>query len=756
MAGTFGAQLRQLRHQATLTQQQLAQQSGVSVRAISGFESGRRANPRVDTVRLLAQALGLEPDAREELLVAAAGTMTAVGPAGPVCPAAPVPRQTPGRPGVFVGRHDELAILDKAFDAAGPGGMVVVSAVGGGGIGKSWLALHWAHTHADRFPDGQLFVDLRGFAPQETPMPAAEATRVLLSSLGVAPAAIPADLAAQTALYRGLTTGKRMLILLDNARDTEHVTPLLPGGASCSVIVTSRDRLTGLVATHGATPLPLDVLDDDDARHLLARRLGDERLAAEPGAVTEILACCAGLPLALAIIAARAALHPDLPLAVIAADLRDTTSRLGALDANSPTASVQAALSGTHRTLDPDHARVFALLGAAPGPHISVPAAASLTDLPEHDTAQALRTLERVSLLQQPTPGRYRMHDLVKLFAAHHSRSEHDRDAALRRLVDFYLHTASAGREQLDPYRQPIQPGLPAPGCRPHPLTEPAAAQRWFDTEHPNLLAAQQLAAEHHWHHQVWQTAWTLNDFLWQQGHSHDFLAIWSTALTAAEHLTDPVAQSLAHRGLGRVRALLGQHDEGLDHLHRALALAQHADDPHGQGHTHRYLAWVCDRRGDHRQALRHLSAALGLFHTLDMPAREGDVLNMMGWSEALLGDYDKAREHCEAALALLIRHDFPLAVAATLDSLGYIARRTGRHADALDYYQRASTLCDGLGHTIFKAEILDGLGHAHLALGQHEQARTIWQQTVQLYHAQHRTHDTDRVNHQLATLTRD
>ncbi|SDW32541.1 NB-ARC domain-containing protein [Amycolatopsis xylanica] len=750
MAGGFGELLRQLRRAAGMTQQQLAESSGVSVRSISRLEAGQRTNPRLDTVRGLADALGLEPDARRGLLAAAGGDTAVAADPGP-------PAQLPVRSAMFVGRRDELTRLDRTFHAAGPGGTVVVSAIGGGGgFGKTWLAVRWAHDNAYRFPDGQLFVDLRGYSPTGQPMPPEEAIRGFLDALGVPPAAIPIGLPAQTALYREVMAGRRMLVVLDNARDTDQVLPLLPGGDTHAVIATSRDRLAGLITGHGATPLPLDALDDTDAWQLLARRLGSDRLRAEPGAVTELLARCAGLPLALAVTAARAALRPDVPLAELAGELRDSGARLGALDTGDPAASVRAALSWTHDALTPAQAEAFALLGLAPGPDISLPAAASVTHLSDEQAGEVLRALERVSLIQRHAPGRYRMHDLVKLFAADQARHGLPvpvREAALRRLADFYLHTAFAGGRLLDPHRQPIELGIPAAGCHPHPLPDRAAALEWFEAEHPNLLATQRLATEHHWDRQAWQIAWGLNDFLWQQGHSRDFLAVWSAALTSAERLADPLARSLAHRGLGRVHSLLGHHDEGLDHLRRALAVAQDAGDQHGQGHAHRYLAWVCDRQGNCRQALQHESAALELFRALDLPAWQGDVLNMMGWSAALNGDHDQAREHCEAALALLQRHDFPLGVVATLDSLGYIARQTGRHADAFDYYQRAHSLCRDLGHTNFEAEILDGLAHAHLALGRPEQARTAWRQALGMFQAQHRATDADLVTRRLATL---
>ncbi|MFD9892408.1 tetratricopeptide repeat protein [Amycolatopsis sp. NPDC059027] len=756
MAEGFGVLLRQLRQLAQQTQQQLAERSGVSVRAISGFESGRRTNPRTHTVRQLAQALCLEPDLYEELLAAAAGSVFSDSPHGPPRLAASMPRHLPAQPGVFVGRHDELAVLDKAFDAAGQGGMVVVSAVGGGGIGKSWLALRWAHTNSDRFPDGQLFVDLRGFTPHRTPMTAAEATRVLVGALGVAPAAIPADLDSQTALYRGLTAGKRMLILLDNARDAEQVAPLLPGGESCAVIVTSRDRLAGLVAAHGATPLPLDVLDDTDARHLLTCRVGSERLATEPRAVTELLARCAGLPLALAVVAARAAIHPDLPLTEIAAELGDTESRLDALDAGDPTASVRAALSCTDRALRADHARVFALLGAAPGPDISLPAAASLTALPDHDAVQALRALERLSLLHQPAPGRYRMHDLVKLFAADHTRHpphEHDRHTALRRLVDFYLHTAADVDRLLYPYLTAVPLDPAEPGCRPRRPADLTAAIAWLDTERPNLLAAQQLAVSLDWPRRVWQLAWALRSVGWQSGPDESHLAVWQAGLAAADRLCDTAAQILIRRYLGRAHVLLGHHEQAMEILQQALALAERAEDPDSRGHVHRYMAWAWEQRGDDRAALIHAEHALRLFHAHGSLAGETDALNMVGWSQARLGDHEHARDHCQAALALCRHHGFRETEAYTLGSLGYIAHHTGQHAQALDYYQQALALFHARGDTCKQADTLEEIGQTHHALGHHEQARDHWQQALGLYRAQHRDDDAERAQQHLDAL---
>ncbi|MFC0430878.1 BTAD domain-containing putative transcriptional regulator [Kutzneria buriramensis] len=669
----------------------------------------------------------------------------------------PVPHQLPAPPRCFTGRTSELAALTQALDAGSEAGAtVVISAIGGaGGIGKTGLALHWAHQHLDRFPDGQLYVNLRGFDPTGEPMPTEAAVRGLLDALGVDSGAMPVDLDAQAALYRSLVAGKRMLILLDNAVDAAQVASLLPGSPTCTVVVTSRNQLTGLISTHGARPLPLDVLDEPTARDLLAYRLGADRLAGEPEATAELLACCAGLPLALSILAGRAQTHPDFPLAVLASELRDASTRLGALDEDVPSASLPAVLSWSYRTLTTEQARVFGLLGIAPGPDISLPSAASLTTLSPNQARAALRALERVSLIQQQVPGRYRMHDLVRLYAAgqaHHDQPEDVREAALRRVLDFYIHTAHTADRLLDPHRPGIRLDPPAPGTHPHPLPDAPAAMAWFATEHANLLAAQETAITHAWHGAVWQLAWTLTSFHLRRGRLHDQYAVCRAAVDAAEHLCDPATRSLAHRRLGVAYAELGQHEEAVGHLHQALALAEHHPDSTEQAHTHHLLAVVWERRGDDRRALDHATRALDLFRALNNPVWEARALNGVGWFAACLGHYDTARAHCQAALALH-HHDDPEGEALTLNSLGYTDHHTGHHRQAIDRYQHALDLFRSLGDTYEAADTLDGLGHPHAALGQHEQARTVWREALELYRQQGRIADAERVQRQLDAL---
>ena len=652
------------------------------------------------------------------------------------------PRQLPAPPRHFIGRADELAQLTAESDSSTPlGGTVGISALAGaGGIGKTALALHWAHQNLHRFPDGQLFVDLQGFSPAEAPMPPAVAVRGFLDALGVPAHRIPPELQAQAARYRSLVTGKRMLIVLDNAADATQVMPLLPGSPTCTVLVTSRRHLTSLITRHSAHHLRLDTLTDAEAHELLATRLGTQRMGAEPDAVAQLLACCGGFPLALAIVAGRIHTTPDQSLATLGADLRDETTRLGVLDDDDPAASLPAALSWSLHALSDEQIRVFGLVGIAPGPDTTLPAVASLVGLASAQTEQALRGLQQASLLDHSTTGRYAMHDLIRSYArdtAHQRVPVETRQAALLRVVDFYLHTAHTAERLINPHRPAIHLDPPTPGCHPEPLPNGQSAWDWFDAEHPCLLAALHTATTHRWHQTAWNLVWTLGTFHNRRGHRHDRLAVWQAALDAVDHLPDPAAHTLTHQRLGTAYADLGQHEQAIEHLQHALALAERNDDSAGQAHAHHALAWAWELRDDDQQALHHVTHARNLFHALHQPVWEARVLNTMGWYAARLGDFDTARDHCEAALTLFRRHDDPDGEAATLDSMAYIDHHTGHHDRAISHYQQALTQFRSDGDNSNTPGVLDRLGHSHAALGQQEQARAVWQEASELYRRQ-------------------
>lgn len=691
------------------------------------------------TRRVLADELGIDASTtlrtlHDRILAADHELTPAAEPA--------MPRQLPGPPRTFTGRADALARL-----TAGTTSVIT----GAGGVGKTWLALQWAHRHRDDFPDGQLFVNLRGFDPVDQPLPAEVAVSGFLQALGVAFDAIPVDPQARTGLYRGLLTGRRMLIVLDNAADSDHVTPLLPGNPDCTVIVTSRRRLGGLLTAHGAVPVNLDVLDPADARNLLTRHIGADRVAGEPDATTELLRQCAGLPLALAIVAARASGRPDLPLSALSEELDD--ARLDALDAGDLSASLRGVFESSYRALAPDAAAMFELLGLTRASDIGVAAAASLAGT---SRAKAiLNQLEDAHLIQQYTAGRYRMHDLVRLYAADLAQ-RHDppaREAALNRLIDHYLHAAGTADRILRPHRPAVEFGEPTAGTRLPPLRDTAAAMAWFDLEHSSLFAIQRLAADHGRHDAVWRLAWAMTSYQNKQGRFHDELAAWDYALNAAQHLPDDT-QALIHRSLGRAYAHTGLHVESLTHLHHALTHAERTGDPLTLAHTHQALAAAWERQGQYGPALDHALQQLELYRTQDNPVWEADALNLVGWLHALLTQYAEAEPYCRAALELYSQHDDLDGEAMALDSLGYLAHNTGEHATAIDYYQQALRIYREIGNIANEANTLDRLGHTNAALGHFVDTCAAWRQALALYQGQHRTRDAVRVQEQLDRLS--
>ncbi|MBW4721339.1 AfsR/SARP family transcriptional regulator [Saccharothrix obliqua] len=656
-----------------------------------------------------------------------------------------VPRQLPAVPGHFTGRAAELAELDTSFDA---GATVLVSAIGGvGGIGKTWLALAWAHRNLERFPDGQLFVDLHGFSPAGDPVEPAVALRGFLDALAVDPDRIPVDVDARAALYRSLVADKQVLVVLDNAATAEQVVPLLPGSPSCTVLVTGRHRLASLIDRHGARHLSLDVLSHNEARTLLTARLGADRVAAEPDAVEELIELCGGHPLALSITARTAATHPAVPLAEVATELRELGLEMLDHDTD-PAASLPTVLSWSLRYLTDQQRTLFALLAIAPGPDTGLPAAASLAGVSQREARSALRTLTDASLIDHTLSGRYAMHDLVRAYAATlaHDLSEHVR-AALARVTDFYLHTAHAAAQLLYPQRESIRPDPPVPGTHPQPLPDRPAALAWLESHHPHLLAAQHTAGSHQ---AVWQLAWTLHTLHRRRGYRREALAVWQAATAAADQLPDPVVRILAHRYLGLAYARLEQHEQADDHLHHALALADHHHDIARQAHVSNGLSVAWALRGDDRKALQHAQHTLDLFRSLDQPVGEAAALTMTGWLAARLGDHDTARDHCRRALELHRHHHNVEGEASTLDSLGWIAHHTGNHHQAIDHYHQALALFRAIDHNSEVANTLDHLGHPHAVLGQPDHAREVWREALRLYREQGRDDDADRVRRQL------
>ncbi|QWF78973.1 AfsR/SARP family transcriptional regulator [Amycolatopsis sp. CA-230715] len=719
--------------------------AGQAARALDHYERIRRR---------LADELGTDPSPPlrrlHHRILAADPGLSACTTASPVS-RVPLPRHLPAAPRLFTGRCDDLAHLTASLTETGNAVPLAVIS-GAGGIGKTWLALHWAHQHLDRFPDGQLYVNLRGFDPSGEPMPTVTALRGFLDALGIAIEELPREWDAQIGLYRSVVADKRMVIVLDNARDTDQIAPLLPGSPACTVLVTSRNRLDGLVTGHGARSLTLDVLTENESRQLLARHFHWNRIAADPDAMAELLGYCAGLPLAVSVVAAHASHHPQFPLAVLAAQLRDQSGRLAALDTADASASLRAVLSWSYHALSAEAATAYGLVSLACGPDISLPAAASLLALPTTSTLTILRELEHASLVQQHDPGRFRMHDLIRLYAA--QRAERDlpepvRSRALRRLVDFYLHTAFTGDRLLQPLLPPIQLPEPRDGYQPHHLEDQQTALAWFTTEHLNLLAAQRLTSAQGWAAASWQLAWLLTTFLYRQGRFHAALATWQAGQEAANELDDPSLHAGTHQLLGAIFAELGRYPEALHHL----TLAEQRDDLPAQAYTHHTLGWSWSLRGDDRRALEHAARALGLYRTLGMPAGETRELTVTGWYRARLGDFAEARTQTETALALARHHQLREDEGLAIAILGFIAQHTGRHRDAVTCFHEARSVLHEAGNTYYEGTVLDAQGETYLALGESESARGAWEQALELFHVQGRANDADRVRQHLSGL---
>jgi DNA-binding SARP family transcriptional activator len=643
------------------------------------------------------------------------------------------PRQLPAAARHFVGRAAELQVLSVLLDtAAGTPAISVIS--GTAGVGKTTLAIQWAHQVADHFPDGQLYVNLRAFDPSGKPVEPAEAVPCFLAALGVPAERMPAGLDQQVGLCRSLLAGRRMLMVLDNALDEAQVRPLLPGSGSCAILVTTRRELTGLAVTEGAALLRLEVLAADEAHELLVRCLGAARAAGEDAAARELIEMCARLPLALSILGARAVSRPGLALSALAAELREVRSRLDALDVGDPASSVRTVFSWSYQKLSSPAARMFRLLAVHPGPDVSAPAAASLVGRPLPQACRLLGELTRSHLVTEHMPGRFAFHDLLRVYANEKASSRDsgaERRSAMHRMLDHYLHTAHAAALILHPAREPLALDPAQPGTTPEHLADYEQALAWFEAERNVLDLVIRQAAEAGFDAHCWQIPWTLATFSDMQGYVHEWAAIQKIGLAAAERLGNLAGQAQAHRRVGAACMLLGQYDDAHAHLGLALDLERQLGHSRGQAAIHLDLGRAFDRQGEYRAALRHVKQAASLYREAGHPMGEADALNAVGWCYAQLGEHEHALDCCGQAVALQRELGDRRGEAATWDSLGYIQHHLGRHADAATCYQRALELLSVLGDRRHLAETLTHLGDCRHASGDPEGADQAWRQAL-------------------------
>jgi tetratricopeptide (TPR) repeat protein len=749
------ARLTQAEREFYLELRRLVDASGLSIRGLEESTSTMRSDsgeasfysksqwgrwlngqslPPRKAVRKLAEKLAAEDVDAEHLmgLWARAFLPTAAYPAEPGN--APVrPRQLPVATGQFMGRTAELTVLDDLAGQAAVGDAVVVIVIEGtAGVGKTTLASEVAHRVSDRFPDGQLYVSLRGFDDADQPMPDGEALRGFLEALGIAPGEIPAGTDDQAALYRSLLAGRRMLVVLDNARDAKQVRRLLPGSPGCLVLVTSRNQLTGLAA-QGAHVLRLGPFTMSEARGLLENRLGTARVRHEAQAADELVRLCARLPLALSVAAARAAGHPDFPLDVLAGELR--SRGLDLLDTGDPATTARTVFSTSYAHLSGDAARMFRLLGIRPGPDISVPAAASLAAVPVERARKTMDELSRAYLVDEYLPGRFTIHDLLHAYAAERAREDEDadeRDAALRRLLDHYLHGMHAAGALGYPERHVLLPP-PLPGVLVESFGSVAQALAWCRSER---RAAQSLVAhaarQGGFDAYCWQIPWAMALLLARTGFFHDYLASQRIALVAAENLGDPVALGSAHYEYAHASALLGKVTDSDAHLKDALHWYTKAGDQAATAKTLDGMAQLLLQQGEYVTALQRAKEALSLRSVLGALAPIAHAEETIGSIYARLGQHDLAIEHCQRSLDLCHEiGDNPLRTADTLGVLGFTYRGLGDHDKAIACYLEALAVYQEADEKLHVSEALTGLGDAQQAKGDVEGARASWMQAL-------------------------
>jgi DNA-binding SARP family transcriptional activator/Tfp pilus assembly protein PilF len=707
------------------------------------YRDGRQAEALAGyagACEVLAEELGTQPgpDLRElhQRILSADPTLALIGrPAEPE-PQRTVPRELPPTVPGFTGRQTELQALTRLLDQSSEQApeAVVISAIGGtAGVGKTALAVHWSHRAAGRFPDGHLYVNLRGYDPGQ-PMPAADALAGFLRSLGVPGPDIPPEEGERAARYRSLLAGRRMLVVLDNARSASQVRPLLPGTPACTVLVTSRDTLAGLVARDGAARLHLDMLPLEDAIALLRTLIG-ARVDTEPGAAAELAAQCCRLPLALRVAADLASARPAASLASLTAEMADLRTRLGLLTAGGdPSTEVRAVFSWSYRHLDAGNARTFRLLGLHPGPDLDPYAAAAMAGATVQQARQALDTLTSAHLIQPAGPGRYSMHDLLRGYARELTSSidtEEEQRAALTRLFDHYLHAAAAAMDVLLPAERHRRPRIPRPDTPIPPLPDPAAARQWLDAERPALVAVAGHTVAYDWPGHATRLSAILFRYLRSGGHIPEVITVSSHALGAARRTGDRVAEATALNQLGNIDRLQGRYRQAVDHHRQALSLFRAAGDRAGEAHALGNMGIAETELGRYEQAAHHLQAALASYRDIGDRVGEARTLGNLGAIRRMQGRYQEAAGYYGQALGLSRKIGDREGEATTLFRLGYFNLRLGRYQDAAGYLQRALALYQDMVDRDGEADILVRLGEVYLGLGRYDQAARNLEQAL-------------------------
>jgi tetratricopeptide (TPR) repeat protein/transcriptional regulator with XRE-family HTH domain len=739
-AGGFGKLLRQLRTDAGLTQEELAEAATLSPRSVSDLERGVNATARKETARLLADALGLaglqraqfEAAARGRELASAGGDLA--GTPGPLGGAPAAARMLPRDISGFTGRTAELARLTATLaDAASRGGVVGIHAIGGmAGIGKTTLVVHAAHQLAGQFPDGQIFLPLHAHTPGQRPVDPADALASLLLAAGISAQAIPPGLEPRAGRWRDHLAGKKVLLVLDDATGHEQVRPLLPGTAGSLVLITSRRRLTAL---EDASVISLDTLPPEEAADLMARLADRPDIEAGDGGIAEIARLCGYLPLAIGMLARQLHHHPAWTAASLAAELAAARARLELIHAEN--LSVAAAFNLSYEDLTIGQQQLFRRLGLHPGPDIDPHAAAALNGTSLVTARQHLEALYDQHLISEPTPGRYRLHDLIREHAQTMAATDDPatNESATSRLLDYYLHTALAASEQIPspnwtPAATVLPPAKPL-DCAPLLSTQQQAAA-WLENERANLHAAVSYAAASGWPIPAVLIPTAMANFLHVRGHWDQSIALHQTALAAARQAGDRRPEGWALNWMASTQIVTRDFAAAEAALQQALALLDDLGDHGGQGDALNGLGTVHWLTGDYPAAVARHQQALELFRGLGHQRGQAQALNGLGAVRCMTGDYATASACHQQALDLFRAISHQHGQSEALTHLGTVHRLTGDYPAAAASFRLAQTLNHDLDDRYKDAWIRSELGVLHRLTGDYPAAASNDQQALE------------------------
>ncbi|MFE7328527.1 tetratricopeptide repeat protein [Streptomyces sp. NPDC057565] len=717
---TFSRLLREARQRSVFTLERLAEASGVSVRAISDMERGRSL-PRQSTLSDLMDALELDEGERRRLVQAS------------TLRAQQVPRQLPPDLAVFRGHEKALKAVHGTMDqVAGDGRHVVIAAVGGmAGVGKTTLAVHWAHQVADRFPDGQLYVNLRGFEESSRPLDPGEALGGFLRALGVPSSDIPPGTQERGVLFRERTASRQLIVVLDNARDAEQVRPLLPP-AGCLSLITSRNQLPGLTAAEGASTISLDLWTQEEALAALAARIGDDRCRSEPDAAAELVELCGYLPLAVAVVGAQLSGSPQLSLRYSVRELRKARPRLDALAADDRRVDVRAVFSWSYRALDQEPARFFRYLAAHPGPAVSAEAAASLAGVEMPMARRRLRELTAASLLSRDAEGRYVMHDLIRAYGIELMEQEKDDHVGAEiRLLDYLRHNAYAAGRFVS--RFPSEVGdAPAPGVVHVTVDHREEALDWFHREESSVATAlRSMQDPRLLRHRVNLTLEWMG-YNAAAGRWAEEVSASRIGLDAALVLDDPVAIARTSAHLARAMVETGRMNEADEPIGMMLGQLRRLPTEH-QARVERNVSFLRGRQQRHEEALQHARRSLAIARRLSRTGEIARTLIGVGFCLAMLGQYQEAIATCEEAVPMLREVKDRSGEASVWDSIGLAQQHLGRLDAAAVSYGESLRILEEVHDDYMQAETLDHLASALLELGDHSQARAHWMRAADL-----------------------